>query len=281
MKVQKNLAIGFIRTKLNLLSVLNKRKSGEEAFRLFCTPLSRYKGKEADVFKNGEKLEFEISGNKIKGYRCNFPQQKKVLLLHGFTSTCHKFDKYAIELIGKGYEVLAFDAPAHGFSEGITVTAVDYCAMIKKVNELYGPIDAFVSHSFGGMAASFALEEIPHDHHTKLVLIAPATETSSAIDGAFAMLGISSKVIRDAMEDVIFALSGKKTDWFSVRRAMKNIRASVLWVHDEDDLVTPLADAIKVKEDQLSNVQFLITKGLGHQKIYKDAGVKNSIINFL
>ncbi|MBC7867050.1 MAG: hypothetical protein H7X88_05900, partial [Gloeobacteraceae cyanobacterium ES-bin-316] len=125
------------------------------------------------------------------------------------------------------------------------------------------------------------LEEIPHDHHTKLVLIAPATETSSAIDGAFAMLGITSKVIRDAMEDVIFALSGKKTDWFSVRRAMKNIRASVLWVHDEDDLVTPLADAIKVKEDQLANVQFLITKGLGHQKIYKDAGVKNSIINFL
>ncbi len=281
MKVQQNLAIGFIRTKLNLLSVVNRRRSGEEAFRLFCTPLSRYKGKEAAVFLKGEKLEFKLAGNTIKGYRCNHPQTKKALLLHGFSSTCHKFDTYAVSLIEKGYEVLAFDAPAHGFSGGATVNAVDYSEMIKKVCDLYGPIDAFISHSFGGIAICLALEEMAHDHDTKLVLIAPATETSTAIDGAFAMLGISSKHIRQSMEEVIFKLSGKTAEWFSVRRALKNIKAAVLWVHDEDDLVTPLADALKVQEDGLPNVQFLITKGLGHQKIYRNPTVKNSILEFL
>ena len=281
MKVQQNLAIGFIRTKLNLLSVVNRRKSGEEAFRLFCTPLSRYKGKEAEVFLQAEKLEFDLGGNKIKGYRCNHPQAKKVLLLHGFSSTCHKFDKYAVALIAKGYEVLAFDAPAHGFSEGISTNAVEYSDMIKKVADLYGPLDAFVSHSFGGIAVSLALEEMEHDESTKLVLIAPATETSSAIDGAFAMLGITSKHIRQSMEDVIFKMSGKNTAWFSVRRAIKNIKASVLWLHDEDDFITPLADALKVQEDSHPHVKFIITKGLGHQKIYKDAFVKKSILEFL
>ncbi len=281
MKVQKNLAIGFIRTKLNLLSVVNKRRSGEEAFRLFCTPLSRYKGKEAPVFLAGEKLEFKLGANTIKGYRCNHPQYKKALLLHGFSSTCHKFDKYALALIEKGYEVLAFDAPAHGFSEGTTVNAVDYSEMIKMVCEMYGPIDAFIGHSFGGIAVSLALEEVEHTEKTKLVLIAPATETSSAIDGAFAMLGITSNNIRTSMEEVIFKISGKKTDWFSVRRAIKNIKASVLWVHDEDDLVTPLADAIKVQEDNHAHIEFMITKGLGHQKIYRDASVTNAILQFL
>ena len=281
MKVQQNLAIGFIRTKLNLLSVVNRRRSGEEAFRLFCTPLSRYNGKEAAIFLQGEKLQFQLAGNKIKGYRCNHPQPKKVLLLHGFSSTCHKFDNYAMSLVDKGYEVLAFDAPAHGFSEGTTVNAVDYSEMIKKVCELYGPIHAFISHSFGGIAVCLALEEMAHNHATKLVLIAPATETSTAIDGAFALLGITSKHIRKSMEEVIFKLSGKTADWFSVRRALKNITASVLWVHDEDDLVTPLADALKVQEDRLAHVQFLITKGLGHQKIYRNPTVKNSILEFL
>ena len=281
MKVQKNLAIGFIRTKLNLLSVVNRRRSGEEAFRLFCTPLSRYKGKEAAVFLAGEKLEFKLGANTIKGYRCNHPQPKKALLLHGFSSTCHKFDKYAVALIAKGYEVLAFDAPAHGFSEGSTVNAVDYSAMIKMVCEMYGPVDAFIGHSFGGIAASLALEEMEHTEQTKLVLIAPATETTSAIDGAFAMLGITSKHIRAAMEDVIFKMSGNKADWFSVRRAIKNIKASVLWVHDEDDLVTPVADALKVKEDNHPHIQFMITKGLGHQKIYRDSSVTNAIFRFL
>jgi pimeloyl-ACP methyl ester carboxylesterase len=281
MNVQKKLAIGFIRAKLNLLSVFSKRKAGEEAFKLFSTPLVKYNGKEADIFKNAEKLEFVTGENLIKGYRCNHPQKKKVLLLHGFSSTCHKFDKYAAALVNKGYEVLAFDAPAHGASSGKRVNAVDYSDMIKKVTTLYGPINSYIAHSFGGIAVSLALEEIAHTGETKLVLIAPATETTSAINGAFAMLGIQNKIIRQSMDDIIFNLSGKKTEWFSIRRAIKNIQASVLWVHDEDDLVTPLADALLVKEEALSHVEFLITKGLGHQKIYRNTEVKNHIINFL
>jgi pimeloyl-ACP methyl ester carboxylesterase len=281
MNVQKKLAIGFIRTKLNLLSVISKRKAGEEAFKLFSTPLVKYSGKEADIFKNAEKLEFVTGENLIKGYRCNHPQNNKVLLLHGFSSTCHKFDKYAVALVNKGYEVLAFDAPSHGASSGKIVNAVDYSEMIKKVTTLYGPINSYIAHSFGGIAVSLALEEIAHTSETRLVLIAPATETTSAINGAFAMLGIHNKNIRQSMDDIIFRLSGKKTEWFSIRRAIKNIQASVLWVHDEDDQVTPLADALRVKEEALSHVEFLITKGLGHQKIYRDAAVKKHIIDFL
>jgi len=282
MNVQKKLAIGFIRAKLNLLSVISKRKAGAEAFKLFSTPMIKYNGRQAEIFKNAETLEFVTGQYLVKGFRCNHSQNKKVLLLHGFSSTCHKFDKYAIALIEKGYEVLAFDAPAHGNSSGETVNAVDYSDMIKKVNLLFGPIDAYIAHSFGGIAVSLALEEIPHNAETKVVLIAPATETTSAINGAFTMLGIhNNRAIRKSMDDMIFSLSGKETAWFSIRRAIKNITASVLWVHDEDDLVTPLADALMVKEDNLPNVQFLITKGLGHQKIYRDDVVKNNIINFL
>ncbi len=281
MNVQKKLAIGFLRIKLNLLSVISKRITGETAFKLFCTPFAKYKGKEAAIFKDAQKLQFTLAGNVIKGYRCNYPQKNKVLLLHGFSSTCHKFDKYAAALINKGYEVLAFDAPAHGASDGKTVNAVDYSEMIKEVNTLYGPINAFIAHSFGGIAVSLALEQMPHTPATKLVLIAPATETTSAINGAFTMLGIRNKTIRQSMDDIIFKMSGQKTEWYSIRRAIKNISASVLWVHDEDDLVTPVADALKVKDDAPPHVQFLLTKGLGHQKIYRDAMVKNSIVNFL
>jgi esterase/lipase len=268
-------------TKLNLLSVISKRKAGEEAFRLFCTPPIRYKGRAAAIFEAAEKLEFTSGEYTIKGYRCNHPQARKALLLHGFASTCHKFDKYAIALVEKGYEVLAFDAPAHGASTGTSTNAAEYREMIKKANELYGPFDAYLAHSFGGIAVSLALEDIPHNADTKLVLIAPATETTSAIEGALAMLGIRRGHIRKTMDDIIFKISGKETKWFSVRRAMNNIRASVLWVHDEDDDITPLADALKVKEDALPNVQFLITKGLGHQKIYRNDMVKKHITGFL
>lgn len=184
-------------------------------------------------------------------------------------------------LVQKKYEVLAFDAPAHGGSEGKTVNAVEYAAMIKKIIALYGPVQGFIAHSFGGIAVCLALEEMPHDKNTKLVLIAPATETSSAIDGAFTILGLKSKALRKSFDEVIFNKSGKETTWFSVRRALKNIKATVLWIHDEADNITPVSDALKVKEDHLSNVHFMITKGLGHSKIYRDATVKKAATDFL
>ena len=263
------------------MSLVSKRSAGREAFRLFCTPLTRYNGPPAEIFTTAESLEFELDGNKIKGYRCNKTGTKKILILHGFSSSCHKFDKYAIELIKKNYQVLAFDAPAHGASGGKTVNAVEYSDMIKKISDLYGPIDGYIAHSFGGIAISLALETIKHSSETKLVLIAPATETSSAIDGAFRMLGIRKHRVRQSLDEHIFNVSGKHPDWYSIRRAIKNITASVLWVHDEEDTITPIKDVLKVKEDNLHHVQFLLTKGLGHQKIYSDKTVKSAIINFL
>lgn len=281
MNVQKKLAIGFIKNKLTLLTLINKRSGGKEAFRLFCTPPVRYKGKEAEVFKNGKKLALQVNGNTVRGYECNPSGTKTALILHGFSSSCHKFDRYAAALTEKNYRVLAFDAPAHGFSDGKMVNALDYRNMIQAIAENYGPIDVYIGHSFGGIAASLALEQVPHTAQTKLVLIAPATETSSAVDGALAFLRITHPKVRQALDEHIYMVGNQPTEWYSIRRAIKNIKAAVLWVHDEEDDVTPLADALRVKEDNHPNVRFIITKGLGHQRIYKDAAIKEAILGFL
>lgn len=281
MNVQKKLVLGLIKARLNLLSVFNAAKAGREIFKLFCTPFTRYKGKPSQVFTNAEQLNFLLDEKIIHGFRINHPAQKKALLLHGFLSSLHKFDHFVQPLINIDYEVLAFDAPAHGSSEGINVNAMDYAAMIKKIDELYGPIDSYISHSFGGIAVCLALEEMPHPAAAKVVLIAPATETHTAIDNAFAMLNLKNEKLRKAIDDEILRVSGKETSWYSVRRAIKNIRASVLWIHDTNDFITPITDVIKVQEDNNPHVKFIITNGLGHQKIYRDAKVLDSVTSFL
>ncbi|RZM08676.1 MAG: alpha/beta fold hydrolase, partial [Pedobacter sp.] len=281
MKIQQKLAIGYIRNKLNVQAMLNKSRAAEKAFELFCTPLSRYTGKGSEVFLQSEKLSFDFEGNTVRGFRCNHPQDKKALILHGFSSSCHKFDHYAKAFIQKGFEVLAFDAPAHGASDGKTINALQYSEVIEKIVMLYGPVDVFLCHSLGGLAASLALEKIPHNEQTKLILIAPATETTSAINNAFSFLGLKNTQLRSELDEVIKRISGHDTGWFSIRRAIRNICASVLWIHDEDDDVTPLEDALKVKEDAPSNVQFMVTKGLGHRQVYRDGTVKDRVLAFL
>jgi len=279
MKLTQKLGLAYTTTKFKLITFVSKRKAAEQAFKLFCTPFARSTRKvEA---KNAEPLQFTVNNYTIKGHRWNHPQPKKALLLHGFSSAAHKFENYVSPLVKKGYEVLAFDAPAHGDSSGTTVNAIEYSAMIKKVIELYGPVESFIAHSFGGIALSLAMEDIPHDANTKIVFIAPATETTSAVDSAFAMLKIKDAAVRKAFDQIILDVSGKPTEWFSIRRAVKNINAKILWVHDEDDDVTPLSDALKVKACNHSHIQFIITRGLGHRKIYHDAAVKKAIENFL
>ncbi len=97
-----------------------------------------------------------------KGWRWNHPAERKLLILHGYESSVTNFDRYIRPLIKKGYEVLAFDAPAHGRSGGKKITAPLYKRMIQEIHKKYGPVQSYMAHSFGGLAVSLALEEISH-----------------------------------------------------------------------------------------------------------------------
>ena len=46
----------------------------------------------------------------------------------------------------------------------------------------------------------------------------------------------------------------------------KTFKAKVRWFHDEDDDITPLADAKKVMDENYPHVDFVITRGLGHRQ---------------
>ncbi len=281
MKITQKIAIYFIRIKLKVLSFFSRKKTAAVAFRIFCTNFAPRIKTTPAIFKTMELLSFTSNGLKIAGYRWAAPQKKKILILHGFSSAAYKFSSYAEAFIREGYEVVAFDAPAHGNSEGKTVNAAIYAAMIKKGIELYGPFDGFIAHSFGALALSLALDETPHKADTKIVFIAPATETTTAIDTAMSVLGLKDAAVRSEIDKIIFNISGKETSWFSMRRIMHTIQAKILWIHDEDDDITPLSDAIKIKEDNHSYIEFFITKGLGHRRIYHDAVVKKRVMDFI
>ncbi|MEP6675827.1 MAG: alpha/beta hydrolase [Ferruginibacter sp.] len=281
MKFKQRLVISYLRTKFKLLSLVSPHKTAESAFRLFCTPYIKSRRLPAPIFNDAERIQFVYEAFTINGFRWIKAAAPKVLILHGFSSSVYNFDRYISAFTKKGYEVLAFDAPAHGLSTGKTVNAVQYAGAIKKIIDLFGPIKGFVSHSFGGLAVCLALEDIPHDEQIKIALIAPATETTSAIDGAFKMLRLHNKSVRKKFDEIIFRISNRATEWFSVRRAIRNIKADILWIHDEDDDVTPIEDALKVKEDNHANINFVITKGLGHHKIYRDKRTINLVTDFI
>jgi alpha-beta hydrolase superfamily lysophospholipase len=280
MGLAKRLAVRYIRTKLALLSKVSKRKAAERAFELFTTPPTRVKKELPPVFKKAESLTFKFNNLKIQGYRWNRIQEKKVLILHGFESSVINFDKYISPLMKKGYEVLAFDAPAHGRSGGKIINAVDYKNFILHIIQSYGPVTSFITHSFGGLALSLALEEVPHDETWKVVFIAPATESTRAMNNFFAFLKLNNEVKKE-FETFVTEANGKPLSWYSVARAAENIRAQVLFLQDKKDEQTPYEDVEPIITTGYPNFRFVITDGLGHRRIYKDSSSIKTIVDFL
>lgn len=274
------LGLKYVRTKFALLSRLSKRGAARKAFELFITPQSRVKTNPPPLFQGAEKMQFNFEGNTIHGFRFNHPSPKKVLILHGFESSIVYFDKYISPLVKKGYEVLAFDAPAHGSSGGISINAIEYKDFILHIIKTYGPVGSFITHSYGGLALSLALEQTPHDESWKVVFMAPATESTTAINNFFELLKLGNAV-RKEFDLLITGANNKPPEWYSIARAAAHIKAQVLFLQDKNDTLTPLSDVAPIMAKAYPNFKFIITEGLGHSRIYRDEGTINSVIHFL
>lgn len=281
MKLTQKLAKGFIIIHLNTLALFSRRKAAVKAMHIFQRILRRKKRDETELFRSAERIEFIFNGTTIRGFRWNHPAERKALVLHGHDSTVLNFEMYIQGFLSKGYEVLAFDAPAHGVSDGKSISILEYRDFIVYIHEHYGPVQSYVAHSFGGLALPLALEKIDHDDSYRLALVAPATESTTSINRFFRFLRVYDPGVKKEFNKLIVEMSGQPASWYSVTRAMQFIKAKVIWAHDEDDNVTPLSDALKVKEKNYPNVKFVITKGLGHNQIYRDEKVMRSILDFL
>ncbi|MCG7858486.1 alpha/beta hydrolase [Flavihumibacter sediminis] len=280
MKIAQKLAINYLRAKLSLTSVFSKRKAAEQAFEIFCTPFRKTKRKEPPIFDKADRLYIQVEGYRVAVYRWNKGGIRKAMIIHGFESSARNFDRYIIPLIKKGYEVIAADAPAHGASEGSQISLPVYMRTIAAVYHEFGPIESFMAHSFGGLSLVHFLENIQHGDQYRLALIAPATETVTAIDSLFKFLQLDVS-IRDEFEKIIIEKGGVPSQHYSIARALTNVHARILWVHDEDDDITPLKDVRPIMNKNLPNIEFMITKELGHRRIYRDNKVVRKVIEFL
>ena len=280
MKLAQKIAINYIRAKLNILAVVSKKKAAKKAFEIFCTPYQRSKKKSPPVFDKAEKLSFLLDNKLVKGFRWNQGGSRKILVCHGFESTCINFDRYISGLIKHNCEVIAFDAPAHGKSEGKRINIPMYVDLLRKINQNYGPIEGFLGHSFGGLAISHYLETLEDNELIRTVLIAPATESVRAIDNFFNQLQLDSEV-RKEFDDLITRANNKPPSWYSVSRAAEHVKAQVLFLQDKNDLQTPYSDVVPIMKKNLPNFRFVISEGLGHSKIYREPETVNTVMEFL
>lgn len=280
--IKQKVALAYLRNRIHFLYRVNRKKAADEALDLFTKPYYRYNKPDPALWVKSNVLQMQTGSGKVFGYewKSGKPEAKKLLVIHGFSGNSRSFAWYIGEALSKGYDVYAFDAPAHGSSEGNRLNVSIYSQVIGEIINHYGPFDAFISHSLGGLSLMLYLHNHPGQYYPKIVLIAPATESTTAVDKFFDMLQLKPE-FRQVFDENIIEKTGMPASWFSISRIISEVNGDILWIHDKDDLTTPIEDVMPVFELGPAHVRFHFTRGLGHSGIYRDEKVKKLIKEFL
>lgn len=280
--IKQKVALAYYRNRINFLYRINTRKAVDEAFELFTTPYKTPKHPDPALWLKSNILHLQTSAGKIFGYewKCGRVNAKRLLVLHGFAGDSRAFESYIAAGLSKGFDVYAFDAPAHGKSEGRRLNVSLYAESIKSIIGEHGFFDAFIAHSLGGLSLMLCLHGLQYEKKPKIVLIAPATESTTAADNFFNLLQLVPD-LRKPFEQGIIEKTGLPIGWFSISRIINEVKGDILWVHDKDDSTTPIDDVLPIVQQQPGHVTFHFTKGLGHSRIYRDEAVKKIIADFI
>lgn len=273
----QNFALKIIGSCINLYALFDSQRAGFLSISLFCMPLSKKMKPYEIAFLNQAKFKTIQYGDKlIQAYRWG-EGPKAILLVHGWASHSFRWKHYIDILVQNEYTVYAFDAPAHGMSQGRMITLPLYSSIIDHFTQQINGLNAIVGHSFGGYAIINWLSSKSKDKEIKTVILAAPGEVTDFMNMYQKKLGLSNRAIR-ATEQEFRRMTNKNPADFSAPILAQNLNYPCLIIHDRDDKDTSYQYSEKLNKSWKES-QFILTKGLGHK--LKSKEVLDSVIQFL
>ena len=234
--------------------------------------------KENEIADKAEKFSFQAAGKTIQAYR--WGEGPIVVFVHGWAGRGTQFRKFIEHFTLKGFQVVTFDGPAHGRSEGKSTNLNEFKDTLNQLFKLLPEQPtAVVTHSFGGVAALYAIMNgLPV---TRLINIASPTIGDEIINTFLRAVGGTEKT-KNYFKRYMIKTYGKPFDEFSSLYFIKQLSRplDLLLVHDEED-----KEVIFRHTEELMKVypsaRLYRTKGMGHTRILKDDAVVETCLRFV
>ncbi|MCH7886598.1 MAG: alpha/beta hydrolase [Candidatus Marinimicrobia bacterium] len=275
------LMFALMRILFGILSVLAPRLAARWAYKMFFTPMGLPRpDSEMPQYESANHSSMAYNGKKVALYTWG-DGAETILLLHGWASRGTRMGHLAEALVERGYKVIAFDMPAHGDSEGKTTNLFEISELTAQICDMNGPIHSVIAHSFGGMALCNAVHRY-NLNVNRAVLVASPFTMKYIFESFAAMMNITQKV-SDMMVERIRRrfLEERKADVYelSVDSFAKTLNFPFLVIHDRDDKDISYSQG-EGYANNLPDVEFVTTEGLGHRRILKEPEIMNKIIKF-
>lgn len=265
---------------IKFLSHLSPKVVTNLAYKTMVTPqIQKLRPHEMVMLDKAEQTTIQFAGFDIQLYEWGKENDKRILLIHGWEGQAGNFTDLIPKLVEEGYHVIAFDAPSHGFSSKGKTSLFEFSDLVGEMIERYD-CEYLVSHSFGGVATTYALYNNQNLKIKKYVLLTTPDKLTQRIDSVAEMVGITSKVKRmltKRLENEM-AIEVKDANVSSFVKKV-NVNQSLI-IHDKNDRVIPLFQSKNVYENW-ENCAFKEIEGTGHFRILRTESVLDDVVEFL
>jgi pimeloyl-ACP methyl ester carboxylesterase len=260
----------------NTLALFSKEKAGEKAYTLFSSPRKGKVLEHQKAFLNGAKSEvFTIENIALQTYHWQ-GDKETVLLLHGWESNVFRWRNLISFLEKEDYNIIAFDAPAHGNSSGNLLNVPIYTKCSEKLIATYNP-KYIIGHSMGGMTTMYNQYKNSNNSIEKIVTLGAPSELSEIMNYYQNLLKFNNTVM-ESLDDHIKLMFNFNINEFSISKFSEKIAQKGLLVHDEFDTIAPFSASERIHKNW-KNSKLLKTQGLGHSLHQDD--INHQIIDFL
>ena len=261
---------------------ISPRLAGLAAYNLWMTP-RRFKTpvSEQTTLQSANLAFITVNNNNIATYRWGHsPSTSKatVLLVHGWAGRGTQPGCFIEPLIKAGYQVLSFDAPAHGKSSAKQTNLLEIADVIVALQGHYGVFDSMITHSLGGLCAVLAVKNGLKTN--RIVSLCPPATTSGLFEKFVRTLQLNKKTRNNLIQRIETIYGKHILQKLSMTDLVKNITVPGFVIHDAQDNDIPWEEGQAVAY-AWQNAPFKITSELGHRKILRDPEVIKATIEFL
>jgi len=220
----------------------------------------------------------EFNGFQIKTYE--WPGEKEaILLIHGWEGQAGNFVDLIEKLSAEGFHVYAFDAPSHGFSSKGKTSILDFVDLVGAMIESLD-VKKLISHSFGGVATTYAMYKNPKLEIEKYGLFTTPDRFLERIEDVSKQYGIDQKVTDKLIAKIERDYQMKVKD-LNVSDFVKTIKVKEAVIfHDVNDGVLPIERSKNVNNHWEAS-SLIEVEGTGHFAILRNENVLRQMVAFI
>jgi len=205
---------------------------------------------------------------------------RKIMITHGWGSKAADFAELIAALKNiDGVQVIAFDTPGNGSSEGELSNLLLFAKAAEAVIKTYGAPDVIIGHSLGGMANAMAIKETGIKP-ALFISIAPLTNLKENF-----IASLNAADVAQVAQDKFFADFEEKFEMNASGFTLNNLypagSISRHWLaYDPEDKVAPFPflNAVLTAHPE---IETKVYEGRGHERIIKDEAVIAGIVNLI